>query len=177
MKTLSALLAILLLPAITFAQKMLEPQIDGFTHEVTISTEAYSIASEGENYIVSYFTRTNKVYYLNLRIDLLHENHDAYTISAGSNVLFKLANDSLITLPIVKNMAAEAKDIRDGYYTFTYWSVTIVLPLTREDIYRIAQTDKTGIRIEANESNIDFGIQPKQSLYLKKQAALILAQP
>ena len=177
MKTLFLLLSILSIPVIASAQGMLPPKVDGFTHERTISTEAFSIASANEDYIIAYFTRTDSGYYLNLRVDLLPEHHDVFTIPGDNNILFRLADNSLLTLNVPKTIVAKSMILTDRYYTYTYWSATVVFPMTRDEIVRLSQTDKTGARVEAKEGNIDFGITSKESLTFKKLALLILAQP
>jgi hypothetical protein len=57
-----------------------------------------------------------------------------------------------------------------------YWSATVQCDMTRDDLKKIAKLDFTAARVEADDMNIDFGIEPKESLMLKKMATLLLAQ-
>jgi hypothetical protein len=147
-----------------------KPVVDGFTHEVTTSTTADIIAFASSGYLMGCFTRKSGVYTLYLRSDLVPGSQSSYHIAKGNSVFLKLANDSLITLPIKKDAQANVESHVDHYYRLPYWSA--YMPI--EDVRKISLSNFTGVRIESDSDDIDFGMRPEESKKLKKMASLIL---
>ncbi|MGZ3945217.1 MAG: hypothetical protein ACXVJB_09755 [Mucilaginibacter sp.] len=166
---------VLIIPSFSYGQKMDKPVVDGFTHEVTTSTTADIIAFASSGYLIGCFIRKSGVYTLYLRSDLVPGGLGSYHIAKGNSVFLKLANDSLITLPINKEAQANVEWHVDHYYRLPYWSAYIECTVPIEDVRKISLSDFTGVRIVADDDNIDFSIQPAESKKLKKMAMLILS--
>jgi hypothetical protein len=166
---------VLINSSFSYGQKMDKPVVDGFTHEVTISTTQDIVAFASIGYLEGYFARKSGVYTLYLRSDLVHDSNSTYHVPKGNSVFLKLANDSLITLPINKDAQANVEWQVDHYYRLPYWSAYIECTVPIEDVRKISLSDFTGIRIVSDNGNIDFGIQPAESKKLKKMAVLILS--
>jgi hypothetical protein len=168
----------LMMPFGVAAQGMDDPQVDGFTHEITIYTTGWIIASTtADGNLAAWFSRTgDTTYRLHIRCKLLSDNYDHYRVSRGSHVLLKLVDNSLITLPVMTDVEAGVLEIKGSSYTNQYWDATMVFYMSRDEIYKISQADFTGARVEADDKYIDLGMTPKQSLLLNKLAALMLSQ-
>ena len=163
----------LLVPFLSLAQDMDTPVVDGFTGETTYSTTLWVIGQNQHEYLMAYFTRTKNDYHLKFRVDMLVDDHTYFTITKGDNVNIKLSNNDILTLKAANNTEAEKKLVRHGYYTLTYWSAYVDCALSDTDLDKLNSGTFTGVRIQSDNGNFDFGINTKEAYALIKMQAMI----
>ena len=180
--TRSGFVAVMLLMSFAaLAQKMDKPQIDKFTHDTAFFTTTEKIAgnkgslsSSAEN-IEAYTSNKNGVINLHLKIELTTFDHNRFQVTSGNKVLIKLADNTLVTLTNIADVASMREGIGARVTGRECWTAVVALNTVKDDMARIWQSDITAIRIEADGQNFDFDIKTKDSKVIQKMFSLILA--
>jgi hypothetical protein len=181
MKTILFLVA-LIIPFISKAQKMGEPNIDKFTNDTTLFTSIEKIGTNVLNFnyseqLEAYYSKSNRFVYLHLIVELPDGAEKFFRVSEGNSILIKLADNTLISLQSLADVNAKIDDLPGGFLGqgIPYWRADVTLESTKETMAKLSSSVITAIRVQSDKSNIDFDINTKSSDIIKKMIQLINA--
>jgi hypothetical protein len=170
---------VLFIPSALFAQKMDKPLIDKFTNDTTLLTAKASIAKKdvGAYYqqLEPYFSKVHGEITLHLIVDLPQADADRFYINAGSAILLKLADNTLISVPSATDIKSITGEERGGFLNqgISTWTADIGLELSAADVKKLLTTAITAIRVPTNKSNMDFDISFNDAGILQRMILLI----
>jgi hypothetical protein len=164
------IIVILALPFMASAQRMDTPVIDGFTHDTTFSTTQANVSMGSDAYLDAYFSRQKDGYYLHLRVDLPVASHKSFKISKGNSVIIKFGDNTTLNLTNTN----DAESTRIAYAGQRCWVADVACSISKDDMFNISRASITGIRVQDDKENVDFGISPDDSAAMKKMLLLIL---
>jgi hypothetical protein len=170
--------ALLLIPAISFSQTMDTPYIDKFTNDTTLFTTDQMIAHyKNENQgirreINVYFAKYKGQVTLHFIVKLPTDEYRRFSISAGTTILVKLADNTLLTLSTTNDAIPAAGETKNGY---NCWQTDIIMALSSGDLEKLSLSAMTAIRIEVSPDNIDFDCLPNINAPVKNMISLITA--
>ena len=97
-------------------------------------------------------------------------DYKRFRVTKGNQILFKLADGSLITFLSFDDEVSKRK----GIGLTEVWSADIPFSVGDEDIKKVLASPVTGIRIQADEMNYDYDIKPKDAGKVTKLFQLII---
>ncbi len=171
---------ILTMPVIAFAQKMDKPRIDKFTNDTIFYTTTEKVAgnkgslSSSAEDIEAYASNLHGSINLHLKVELTTFDHRHFNIAKGNSVIFKLADNTLLTIPVISDIGARREGIGPRVTGRECWTGEVAVNVIKDDIKRISSTAITAIRIQGDEENFDFDIKQKNDGVIKKMLELIL---
>jgi hypothetical protein len=167
------LIAIVLFPFVSSAQKLLKPVVDKLTGDTTWSTSKEKLYLHG-NYLTGqgeavvcwiWSYKGSKSLVLNLQTT---NKENFPTMTAGGKAYFKLADNSTVTL------TCSANDYRiSGSNVAVAGSAFGMYDITPEDIAKLSTGTLTFLRVETTAGNFDCDIKSKNAEMFKKQFPLI----
>ncbi|HJP63202.1 MAG TPA: hypothetical protein VJ844_07145 [Mucilaginibacter sp.] len=161
------------------AQKMNNPVIDKFTNDTTFSTKIEKIAVKSgsiyNNRLEAYFSKSGRDINLHFIVELPTTEAKFFRISAGSRLIIKLTDDSLITLTNPANLKSIGKEISGGTLGLglASWVADITLPLSNNDVEKLSHNTVAAVRVQTDKSTIDFFVDFKHSGLFQKMTLLI----
>jgi hypothetical protein len=163
------------------AQKMDKPQIDKFTNDTTFFTTTERIAgnkgslsSSAEN-IEAYAGNARGSIQLRLKVELTTFDHYFYRIDAGNNVLFKLADNTILAFKNITDVHSRREGIGPRITGRECWTAEAGINLSKEDISKILASPVTIIRIQTDEQDLNFDVNKKENEVLVKILQLIVS--
>ena|ERR1700744_906373 len=162
-------------PLTIAAQKLEKPVIDSFLNDTTYFTTTEWIASNGfwsltvknANF---YLSKKNGVIFGHISATVTAADYKRFHVTAGNQILFKLADKSLVTFSAYEDEKAK----HEGIGLTESWTAYIPFSVVKNDIQRILASPVTAIRIQTDGMNYDYDIKPKDAAKLTKMFQLIL---
>jgi len=174
---------VLSVPLTVAAQKLEKPVIDKFANDTTYFTTTEKIAatkssmSQSVENIEAYLSKKKGVVFGHFSLVLSIDDHKCYHVTAGNQILLKLADNSIVSLSCIDDR--QPKRISYGSHflktlDWACWSADIPFGLVENDFKKIAASPVVSIRIQTDEQNYDFDIKPKDTATLSKMFQLIV---
>jgi len=169
---------ILMLPLLAAAQKMDKSKIDKFTNDTTFFTTTEKVASNTSGLsslevIEAYTANLHGVITLHLKVEFSAVDHRRFSITEGSNVIFKLGDNTNLTIPVMKGVDAEKEHIGSKFTGWACWTAEIAVNVIQDDIKKVTASGITAIRIPCDLGNLDFDVKPKFAPVLKNMLVMI----
>jgi len=174
------IIAVLLLPAAAFSQKLVKLEVDKFTNDTVSVTSMEKLAttetftSTQAAFLNAYVSRTGTHIFLNFEHDVTTENNQYFLVSQGDVTMLKLDDNTIIKLANDISVHPDRKDIKKGFVQREYFSVNIGYGISKEDINKLLTSTLTTVCVGVDNQNFD--VKPKDSDVLKKMFKLVLGQ-
>lgn len=150
----------------TFAQKIVKNEKDAFTGSHVVET-SYTAISDGFNCALRTVNDTRTL------LAVFNCGDEVYTMEEGAEFMFKLQNDSIITLYNLKDAIAEYWSATIGSTHISHFNLYTKYILSDEQIKQLQTTPITVVRFHTTDGYIDNEVSNKHAKKLLKLFNLI----
>ena len=167
MKRLTLVLAVTIITAIGYGQKIEENKVDDFTKNSVIRTSFEVLSRSGFN---SYcrINKINQSYYLQIRV----MNGSVLSVRFNSDVMFKMSNDSIISLKVMEGASSCIGCGAIGFLGSASPGIDFQVILTSEEIEQFKSLKVKKVRIYTIDGYIEAEVKEKFSDIIAKELNL-----
>lgn len=150
----------------TFSQKIVKNEKDAFTGNQVTET-SYTAISDGFNCALRIVNDTHTL------LAVFNCGDEVYTMEEGAEFMFKLQNDSIITIYNLKDAIAEYWSATIGSTHISHFNLKTKYILTDEQIKQLKTTPITVVRFYTTDGYIERKVSSKNAKKLLKLFTLI----
>ena len=164
------LFILLLIPLISFSQKILKYEIDEFTNKTIKHTSWEKLAWNSKINALVRGRKIDENYYLEFKMIL---DNNIYSIDKGEVLLFKFSDDEILKL---KNLQYELSSIGDGSVGRSgsgLFGINFTCGIKKADIEKLKNKQIFKLRIYTSKGYVDESIKNKRSIKFMKLISLL----
>lgn len=167
MKNLLVTYCLLFISSISFSQKIEENKVDDFTKNLVTRTSFEVLSRNGFN---SYcrINKINQSYFLQIRV----MNGTVLAVQANSDVMFKMSNDSIISLKVMEGASSCLGCGAIGFLGSASPGIDFKILLTSEEIKQFNSLKIKKVRIYTIDGYIEAEVKEKFSDIITKELNL-----